>query len=242
MHIARSLAVVALGVVSSVVLSGCVVFGSDSNSIDIGLDASDFEDNALVAVEFELYQSTEDFDTSTYLVEDTAGVAAFQELVIDYIEHGEEFDDPDMAGGMSGDVTIVQADGTATDFTLLNYEGDQARAIVDQLKTWHGKLPHVYVDNDALLDVTATSSMAPDDTIETDTAQREELAELLRDHGIFGDYSSPLPETLPTLGTATYTVTVTTADNEEFTLTLDPAALDTATFSIEARALVSDWA
>lgn len=239
MRVRRSLAVVALGALSSVTLSGCVVFGSDS--IDIGLESSDFENNELVAVEFELYQAIEDFDTSTYLVEDTAGVAEFQELVIDYIEHGEEFEDTDMAGGVSADVTIVQADGTATDFALLNDEGDQARAIVERLKTWHGTLPHVYVDDDALLDVTATSSREPGATIETDAAQREEFAALLREHGIFGDYSSPLPETPPTLGTAIYTVTVTTADSAEFTVTLDPGALETATFSAEGRALVASW-
>lgn len=237
----RTLAAVALGALSSVVLSGCVVLGSGSNGIDIGLDASEFENNGLVAVEFELYQAIEDFDDSTYLVEDTEGVAAFQELVIDYIENGEEYDDQDMTGGFSGDITIVQADGTATEFNLLDYEGDQARAIVDQLRTWHGKLPHVYVDDDALLEVTATSSMAPGTAITTDSSQREAFAELLREHGIFSDYSSPLPETMPTLGTAVYTVTATAADGSEFTVTLDPAAVEAASFSAEARALVASW-
>lgn len=241
----RPFTALALGLIASIGLSGCVFAAGSQNPtspedgiIEIGAD--ELESNPVTSVEFSLNKPVQGYDDSTYIVQDTAAISQFEAALLDHSEHGEPFEDADMTGGTTADVKFTQADGATGDLKVRNYEGDTQKAIVELLEGWHQQLPELYVE-DEIVEAIVTSSVDPAEIRVSDAAQLDELASAMRDHGIFSDYSSPLPETMPTLGTAVYDVTVTLAGGDEITLHLDPAALETASFSAVARGIVADW-
>lgn len=241
----RPCTALALGLVAALALSGCVLGGGDPSDDNteaiIDVQADELEANPVASIEFSLHKPVQGYDDSTYVVQDTVAITQFEAALLEHSEHGEPFQDSDMTGGTTADVVFTQSDGSTGDLKVRNYEGDTQKAIVELLESWHEQLPELYADDDEIVGATVTSSLNPAEVFVTDAAQLDELAAAMRDHGIFSDYTSPLPETMPTLGTAIYDVTVTLADGGEVTLHLDPAALETASFSAVARGIVADW-
>ena len=241
------LTLVALALIAPLALSGCILIGgsagpSDEQDAIIDIGADEVAANPVVSVEFSLTKPVQGYDDSSYVVQDAPALTAFEAVLLDHSEHGEPFptDSADMAGGTTADIVFTQADGSTGEIQVRSYEGETQKSIVELLESWHEQLPELYAAGE-IVEATVTSSVDPTEVRVTDAAQLDELASAMRDHGIFGDYTSPLPETPPTLGTAIYDVTVMLTDGSEITLRLDPAALETATFSSTARGIVADW-
>ncbi|HIY66692.1 MAG TPA: hypothetical protein H9830_10505 [Candidatus Agrococcus pullicola] len=205
----------------------------------------DFEgERAVVAIEFSLYRATQDFDTSTYRVEDSDALRAFEALLTahgirDYETVLTE-EEQERTGGLSLTLEYIDVGGETRSVDAQTSFNDFDIAVLELTSEWHETVLELGTgDNEAI-----AATVVPSDTQEavdvTDTAALSDLNELLRDHGILTGYDSPIPLEPPTLGLPGYLVTAALADGRTIEMELRPDALPAAEFAQAALPWVEE--
>lgn len=241
-----SFAAVAIFAVATVMLAGCITTDdSPPTPFPSEFTEVDFEgERQIVSLEFSLYQATQDFDTSTYRVEDTDALRQLEDVlslhgVRDY-------------GPVLGDDDFVNTGGRVLTLEFVNLGGEtftvEARTSHDELdlelldltSEWHEAIPKLYTDDD-IVSATVLHAHTQEETTVTDSEALSEFGALMRDYGILADYDSPLPLEQTPREMPEYGVSVELTGGGEIELYLIPDTPESAEFAQAAHSFVGSW-
>lgn len=231
--------------VAAFALTGCFgqAYSTPSYSDLTGVDFQD--ERQIVAFEFSQYQAIQDFDTSTFRIEDSVALTELENLLIMHgvREYEPALGDDEIVAPGALTMTLEYEDLSGDTFTLdVGGDGSDFEAdLVAITSGWRETIPALYEGGDEIASITVENSHSGEVTDVTDADARDALGTLMREHGIMNRYEAPSQLNPPTLGLPDYFVGVVLEDGTEIELTLSPAAPSSAEFSREAIALVQTW-